>query len=511
MRMKLFRSIFLTILSAVLLILAFPQADLGMLSWFGLVPLMLAIDGKSCRASFGWSYLTGLVFFWGTFYWFVHVTWIGTFFLMAYLALYFGLFGWGYWCLNRLREKDQASSWLSVCQPLMLAALWVSLEFIRGHFLSGFDWASLGHSQYKNTVLIQIADMTGVYGVTFVVVAVNAVIKMLISDWRTPRRRRAVVAAVVCLLFLTGVRYYGAVRLTELSGSTRESWRIAVVQANILQSLKSDARQWPDNFDQHARLTLEAAKDRPDLIIWPETALPGYMWEDDVFIQELRSISRGLDTPVLFGAVTARDHLYFNSALLTADGHESATYDKMHLVPFGEYIPLKRFFPSLIADMIPFEDFSAGDQPVIFEVTKGQRVLKLSTLICFEDTLARSARRFASRGTELLVNITNDGWFRDTGAPFLHMQAALFRAVENRRWLVRAANTGVSCSIDPAGRIVDVIDESGRKTFVKGWKIFTVQPRDEETFYMKYGDLFAGLCMIGTGAGILAGLRRRKA
>ena len=171
----------LSILSGILLIFAFPQTDWWMLSWIGLIPMLFALDGKSARQSFGLAYLAGLIFFWGTMYWFIHVTWVGAFFLIAALSVYFGLFGLGYWWLMSappLCERgDRGEFCRGIWRPFMVAALWVCLEFLRGHLFSGFDWASLGHSQYKNLWMIQIADITGVYGISFLVVFFNLTLK----------------------------------------------------------------------------------------------------------------------------------------------------------------------------------------------------------------------------------------------------------------------------------------------------------------------------------------------
>ncbi|PIW60139.1 MAG: hypothetical protein COW13_03960, partial [Candidatus Omnitrophica bacterium CG12_big_fil_rev_8_21_14_0_65_50_5] len=353
--------------------------------------------------------------------------------------------------------------------------------------------------------------------------------------------------AAVCLAALLLSVGYGIIRLQHFQKLSADQWRVAVVQANVPQDLKGEATEWPENFDRHAKLTFEAAKQNPDLIIWPETSLPGYMWETDVFIKEIRRMAQNLHIPILVGAVTQEDGDYFNSAvLIAADGSAGGQYDKIHLVPFGEYVPLRGFLPKTWESWIPVEDFSSGKEYKIFSLSKVSlrgaatflggdeaifndeiaslpavarndsrkktlvmtQSLKLSALICFEDTLPRLVSRFAAEGAQVLVNITNDGWFKDTKAPFLHLQAAVFRTVENRRWLLRAANTGVSCAIDPSGRITDVVrDSSGKKTFISGWKIFTINSRQEKTFYRTYGDVFVFVCF-GVAGLSLAGFRR---
>lgn len=517
---KINKPVVLSILSAILLILAFPQTDWWLLSWIGLVPLLFALDGKSARQSFGLAYLAGLIFFWGTMYWFVHVTWVGAFLMIAALSVYFGLFGLGYFYISRWslvhrpsQTNDERQTTNDVIKNICIAALWVCLEFLRGHLFSGFDWACLGHSQYKNLWMIQIADITGVYGISFVIVFFNLTLKDMWNSFRRGARPCAFLKCVVCVCLLCLVLGYGWFRLKNVLKSAGDPWRIAIIQANIAQDLKSSETEWPDNFDRHMRLMLEAAAEKPDLIIWPETSLPGYMWETDVFIREIKNVARKLGIPILLGAVTEHHGKYFNSSLLiSADGTVAAQYDKIHLVPFGEYVPFRNFIPRTIADWIPVEDFSSGKRLEVFSVPGKKETLKLSTLICFEDTLARLARRFSLEGAQLLVNMTNDGWFKDTKAPFLHLQTAVFRTVENRRALVRAANTGVSCAISPTGKITDCIqDDQGRKTFIEGWKIFTVSPYIGKTFYMRYGDIFAYMCFGILAAGFIMAGRRRAA
>jgi len=529
--------------------------------WVALVPLLFALDGKSLRASFGYAYLTGFVFFAAMFYWFIHVTWVGALLLIAYLALYFGVFGAGYWYLNRLllkRENSVGAIHELPLRSICLAALWVSLEFIRGHLFSGFDWAGLGHSQYKNLVLIQIAEITGVSGISFLIVFVNLTLKDILTNYfrkggplwspgtgqaQGPALTGLAVNGTVCVVLLLLFVGYGIIRLQHFQKLSTDQWRVAVVQANVPQDLKGEMTEWPENFDRHAKLTFEAAKQNPDLIIWPETSLPGYMWETDVFIKEIRRMAQQLGIPILVGAVTQEYGKYFNSAvLISADGSAGGSYDKIHLVPFGEYVPLRGFLPRTWESWIPVEDFSSGKKYKIFSLSKVSlrgaggdaaifndeiaslptvarndsrkktlvmtQSLKLSALICFEDTLPRLVSRFADEGAQVLVNITNDGWFKDTKAPFLHLQAAVFRTVENRRWLLRAANTGVSCAIDPSGRITDAVsDSSGKETFISGWKMFIVNPHQEKTFYMACGDVFVFVCF-GVAGLSLAGFRR---
>lgn len=491
-----------SILSAVCLVLAFPKTDFWPLAWIGLVPLLRGLDGQTPLRAFARAYVCGILFFGGTLYWLVHVTLPGMLLLVAYLAVYFGLFGIGYNFFNH-----SGTAW----KPFGIASLWTLLEFIRAHFLTGFGWASLGYSQYKNLLFIQSADLTGVYGVSFLVVLVNLLFKEMFDGiYKTsPAQRVKITASLIApVLVLALASGYGAVRLVAArQEQTRPAPQasIAVVQANIPQSMKWYEPAWPDIMARYKILTEAAAKEKPDLIIWPETSYPGILWEDKGLFDELRGFVARLGVPLLIGSIVHEDGHYYNTAiLLSKDGEILRQYKKIHLVPFGEYLPLRFFFPFL-ADIVPIADFTAGEEDTVFELSgrgkQGKPRRSFSVLICFEDTLAGLARQFVRQGAGLLVNMTNDAWFQDTKAPFMHAQASVFRSIENRRAMVRAANTGVSCFIDASGRVVkSVQDQHGKRTYVPGYTIANVRFDRQKTFYTRRGDvfiLFCAACLIG--------------
>ena len=494
------------VLSAVCLVLAFPKTDLWPLAWVGLIPLLRDLDGQTPLRAFARAYLCGILFFGGTLYWLIHVTLPGMFLLVAYLASYFGFFGIGYIFLNRLK-----TAW----KLLGIASLWTLLEFIRAHFLTGFGWASLGYSQYKNLVLIQVADLIGVYGVSLGIVLANLLFKEILDGIRKDPRARKLKftrSLTVPALILALALGYGALRLAVVRRAQNQpapQATIAVIQANIPQPMKWYEPAWPDILARYKILTAAAAKENPDLIIWPETSYPGILWEDEELFDELQKFVAGLGVPLLVGSIVHEDDHYYNTAiLLSKDGEILRRYKKIHLVPFGEYLPLRFLFPFL-AHIVPIADFIAGKEYTVFEVPGGDTQRSFSVLICFEDTLGDLARQFVRQGAGLLVNMTNDAWFHDTKEPFMHAQASVFRSVENRRALVRAANTVVSCFIDASGRVTKAVaDEYGKKTYVPGYGIAKVRFDRQKTFYTRYGDVFVLVC-----AGYLAGLliaRKRK-
>lgn len=500
-------SIWLCLCSFSLLVLAFPQTDVWIFSWVALVPFLLALDGKRPITSFFIGYFLGILFFAGTLYWFVYVTRLGASLLILYFGIYFAFFGLGY----RLFSRQSI-----LAKIIFLPSLWVGLEFIRGHLFTGFGWVNLGHSQYKILPLIQIADSTGVFGISFLIVAVNVLLKEWLGakagEADSIRKQRFLSAVIVSSLLILTVGY-GFYRLgTKVS---RETVSVAVIQANTPQELKWQKSAWPSIMKTYLDLTREAAGENPDIMIWPETAFPGFIWEAPQLFLDLRSFIAQLKVSLLLGVVTQLNDAYYNSALLIdRDGEVIVQHDKLHLVPFGEYVPLRKVFPFL-SDIAPIGDFNAGDKFTLFPVLSRESEAKspagfFSVLICFEDTVPEISAGFVRAGANLLINITNDAWFHDTKEPFLHMQDAVFRAVENRKYLIRAANTGVSCFIDSRGRVINRVENKDKKaTYVSGYKIERVGLNNQKTFYTKYGDVFTYLCFGSILWGMVAIIRRR--
>ena len=480
---------------------------------------MFVLDGKKPASAFRWATVCGLLFFTGTLYWFFHITrWfsvvgaVGIVLLLLYLSLYFGLFGLAYSLFSRQRPFHKL---------FLLPSVWVALEFIRAHLFTGFDWASLGHTQYTNLPIIQIADMTGVFGISFIVMMLNVLIKELLTASFVNKTFQA--QKTVPLLMWTPavsvgfVLTYGMFRLTpstdqDHSGS---NYSVAVIQANIPQEVKWEKEAWNGIMEKYVSLTRQALLHDPDLIIWPETSYPGYLWEDKELFVQLQAFVRSIKTPLLFGSVLKEERNYYNSAiLLSINGDIAQIYRKTHLVPFGEYLPLRNALPFL-SNLVAIGDFTAGDQWTTFSPLSAQlgdqNDHPFSVLICFEDTVARLSRQFVKQGARLLVNITNDAWFGYSKAPFMHLQSAVFRTIENRRSLVRAANTGVSCFIDQWGQTTNCVKKDigteKQKTYISGYAIANVDFNEKMTFYTKFGDVFTILCF---GCILLGIIRREK-
>ncbi|MBU4251642.1 MAG: apolipoprotein N-acyltransferase [Candidatus Omnitrophica bacterium] len=488
------KSIFLSFLSGLFLSLSFSSFNLWLFAWCGFIPLFVALENKSLRQSFITAYLCGIVFWSLTIYWLIHVTLLGQIILVLYLAIYFGLFG----CVIYF------SRFLPVYRRLFfLPASWVLLEYLRSYLFTGFPWALIGLSQYKNLPIIQIADITGAWGVCFLVVLANTALYLFL------RRHSGIKILFIPILILFLSLGYGAMRLSYKpeNCSDKEQLKISVVQGNIPQDLKWDKRAAAFIQSRYKELTVKAAAQRPALIIWPEASVPGLWGRDDAEFAQVFSLAGQLDTNLLVGAVSYLNQNYFNSALFINHlGSPAATYSKLHLVPFGEYIPLKNIFPFLetiapIGDIQPGREYTLFKQPANFGV-----------LICFEDLFPELSREFIKRGARFLVNITNDAWYKEGSAPYQHFAASVFRSVENRVYLARAANTGISGFIDPAGRILGVVrNDQGKEIFVEGYYSQSIcLAAGRRTIYNRYGDFFVVFCLLLDAGVIISILINKK-
>ena len=512
----------LTVMSAVLLILSFPGFNFWIFAWAAFIPLFFAIEGLKPLKAFFICYLTGFLFFLGTIYWLIHVTLPGMIVVVAYLALYFGFFGL---IINNYlrttndpeplttfgfgaRERRTANHSLLFTIP----AAWVALEWVRTHALTGFGWNLLGYSQSFNLPAIQIADMSGAYGVSFIIMMFNAAIYMFIRHFKV--YKEAYVPMAVTVITLAVIFGYGIFRLNN--AFTGERLKVAIVQGSIPQYEKWDSRFTDMILSRYEGLTKKAALEKPDLVIWPETSIPGFVENEENLSSYVKDIVAGINTPLFAGAPRYEEikggASYYNSAFLfLKDGSAGGHYDKMHLVPFGEYVPFKNlfFFVHKFAPR-PIGDFTAGKDFKVFQfllqrTSKDQnyswKLIKkvgFSCLICFEDVFPDLARQFAGRNTDFLVNITNDGWFGKSSAAYQHAQASIFRAVENRTNVLRAANTGLSCFIDQKGRLTASVTEDGKDLFVPGFKVHEIILSRTRTVYTVYGDVFAYACILFT-------------
>lgn len=490
--------------SAILLTLAFPGTGLDWLCWVALVPLIVAVHGTAPKRSFYLGLTAGVVHFVSLLYWIVPtirtyggiplVLCIFVLLLLAfYLALYVGLFSVGLTLFNG------NSLGVSLWMPLWAGALWVGGEYLRASLFTGFPWGLLGHCLYERTTLIQVADLTGVYGISFVIVMVNATLARL---WILAREKsslrdqvRAVALAMVpCLLALVFMFSYGRMRQAEvaLAMDGAERTMVSVVQGNISQTDKWDVEYMESTVDTYCDLALRAAEGNPDLIVWPETALPFYYGLEMEMSDRVDRCFRDSRTWSIVGSPALEEnngeYKYYNRAyMIDRFSFPRGHYDKVHLVPFGEYVPLGRYLPFIGKLTAQAGEFSSGDkESPPLEYGSGSAGM----LICFEVVFPGLARNMTNRGANLLVTITNDAWFGRTSAPVQHFSMAVFRAVENRRAVVRAANTGISGFIDPLGKIYDATDLYTQAVITR-----SLAHGEIVTLYSLVGDWFAMICL----------------
>jgi apolipoprotein N-acyltransferase len=483
------------ILSAFLLVISYPQIQCWPLAWVAFAPLFFIFDQSKLKGAFGWGYLFAFLFFFGTLGWLVSVTYPGTILLCLYLSLFPAFFGLGFVYFQKLPL---------IPRVFVLASLWATLEFVRATLFTGFGWVTVGHSQYKNLLLVQIADIIGLYGISFLVILVNLFVfetLRMVFQKKMEHREDLRRLQYTILAILMGCLFYGLWTFTHTHFTSIV--KVSVVQPNIAQEIKWDERYMPSIVKKTLDLSDQAAQSHPDLILWPETSLPGVFSEEPAYVEQIQLKALDLKMPILMGAILNEKDHYYNAAILIAkDGKMIEHYNKIHLVPFGEFLPLRPML-GWLNRYIGLEDFTSGDKYTLFPI-KGH---KFGVLICFEDALNDLWRDFTKSGAEVMMNITNDAWFLDTKEPFLHLQGAVFECLMNKRSLIRAANTGVSGFIDPLGRIVELAhDAKGKKTFVTAVDTAEVPLNNTITFYTKYADVFTSLCFVC----ILWGLRLRR-
>jgi len=444
------------------------------------------------------GYLCGLVFFWGAFSWLTTVTGFGWFILAFYMALYPAAWG-AYLGLASPMAGDFTRSGPNLRLALLGAAAWVGLEWVRGWLFSGFGWNNLGTALYRNLPFIQIAEYTGVGGLSFLLVFTNLIavitVRRFIQEIRAVRLRPhwdfSLTMVLIAAVFLFGVRAL----FTPRDDAGEIPLRVASLQPNIPQEEKFDPRHEEKILRQLSDLTEVALAWEPQLLLWPEAATPRELYADAASFSFVYGIARRHEVNFLLGTldIDPQRRLYNIAALITERGERTQTYRKQHLVPFGEYIPFRESFPLfawIVGDLVP-SDFAAGAEPQVLDLRNPE--LKLGPLICFEDTLGELTRGCVRAGAQCLVNLTNDGWFLQSAAARQHLANALFRAVENRRPLLRCTNTGVTAFIDPLGRITREIETP----FAEGLLTDVVKVPGADaplTYYTRHGERFSKAC-----------------
>jgi apolipoprotein N-acyltransferase len=531
--------------SGLLYAACFPPFGYTWLCWVCLTPLIAAIwfSGENSRRR--WlrdlllGYVAGFAFFWTIFSWLTTVTVPGWFLLPFYMGLYFAF--WGWFCgLLRSRTAVHAAgsppavsrhapvnkwtqmlgaagkessapqspwlkSWHNLLLAFLLACVWTAMEWMRSWLLSGWGWNGLGVALHGNWPVIQIAEFTGVAGLSFVVafttvIAVTTVLRLILeARHHVMRPHYDVTLTMAAIVGLLAFGWHAA--KTPLPS---KPVRVAAIQSNIPRAEKFDPQFTQKIFDQFTRLSSVALQSNPppELLVWPESSMPGPVLQDEATNQFVMDFAATTGTDILLGTIDVDGGNDYNAALLVSDGGRSVQlYRKLHLVPFGEYVPGRHAFPLLariVGDQVP-GDFAVGTDYTVFRLTNSD--VRAAPLICFEDTIGELVRRFVlpangEIGANLLVNVTNDGWFQESAGSRQHLANAIFRCVEMRRPMVRAANTGVTCFVNEFGRVTQILQDETGNTFAEGVLIgeVNVPTGGDLTFYARHGELFAKSC-----------------
>jgi apolipoprotein N-acyltransferase len=538
----------LVLMSAVLQILIFPLPDLYFLDWAAVAPLLIALlrarepDTLQLLAgvkllparpgqAFLLAYACGILWYAGTCYWIYNTMrqygGVGTlaaagllFLFCLYLAIYHGVFGLLISLLARPDVGDATNPFSR--RALLLAPFaWVAVELARTR-ITGFPWNLLGISQVDNIPLAHIATVTGVYGLSFEIMVVNtalaAAFVLRTSRGERSKRKPLLLATAAAIVVLQAGRLISPPALPTDHTARLVQQNIPVLQGGdwtkeyfegTLRDLGRISLSAPDPnvTGQDQPPAASAPSVRPDLIVWPESPAPFYS-TDPMFRDTVSNIARQAQTWMLVGSLGIRNagetperatELFNSASLVDPAGEWVGRYNKMHLVPFGEYVPFKRVFGFAGGLTKEVGDFSPGTSRAALLAGN-----KLGVFICYESIFPDEIRQLAANGAEVFVNISNDGWYGDSGAYAQHLKQARMRAVENDRWLLRDTNTGVTASFDPYGRVVSSIPRKVRAALDAPYAITNVT-----TFYTRHGDWFAYLCAIISVAGLLLHFRFR--
>jgi apolipoprotein N-acyltransferase len=505
----------LAILSGALLALSFPKFGHPAFAWIALAPLLVALAARrhSARRALGLGLMTGAIYFAGTLYWLVEtMTTFGglstplAVFAAALLIAYLSLFPAAFAVIQARLLRAFGTSWL-----LFAPLVWVATEMGRTYVLDGFPWELLGYSQVTVLPIAQIASVVGVYGLSALVALISAAAAFAAVD-RSPRRWR-VAAGVAVVVVGTGL--WGAMRIRN-SALTRAGSpiRVAVLQGNIPIDEKWDPRMRGPILDRYIGMTREAIGRNAQFVLWPESSTPLPYEEDVAGGDAIRRLARQAKITLLIGSDQVEPvkpvplqkppppRSYNAAYLIQPDGSTGAIYRKIHLVPFGEYVPFGRllsFVGPLVAAVADFAPFTPGTEPIVLPVQNH----KVSTAICYEVIYASLMRSFVTHGSEMLTTITNDAWYGWSSAAYQHWEQASLRSIEEGRYLARAANTGISGFVDPYGRVLQRSNMFQSAVMAEDLRFIS-----DRTIYSRIGDLVGWLSVAATLAALLLTCRK---
>jgi apolipoprotein N-acyltransferase len=487
------KKITLCIIAALLAVCAFPKMNLFFLVWVAFVPLIFVIIRSGLKGSFFYGLISGFVFNAVGLYWIVPMLKFNTVSyvqsltaacaLWVYLALYWGI--WGL-CLNfsqnTLRKTFKNYLYSNTFIIFFGSCMWVLLEYIRTYFLTGFPWMIIGYSQFKFTEIIQIAEFTGVYGVSFLIMFCN----LCFYFWISTRKGNKYLCTALALI--TTVSIFGVVRTHKFKFFGNQEFTVSIVQPNVDQDRKWDQFYKNDILSNLKEYAFKIAESKTDLVVWPETVLPGQIPEDEQLYESAKYMVKTAGGFNIIGsAYNDKDYGHFNAVLAFNESGSDyeAVHKKNHLVPFGEYIPFRNLLSRFFGVLNQMGDSNKGQDTDVFDNGK----IYAGAIICSENFFPDISRSFVLSGAKVLTSHTNDAWFFDTAAPHQHFIMNIFRAVETRKAVIVSANSGISGIIEASGVITEKTASSESMLLIGKFL-----QNDFKTCYTKYGDLFVNMC-----------------
>ncbi|MFC1651160.1 apolipoprotein N-acyltransferase [Candidatus Latescibacterota bacterium] len=463
-----------TLISAIILGCAYPPVGLGFLAYVGLIPMIFVLRSMTTRQVLLWSFVMGLIFHVITVSWIRHITWIGMVFSVIALSFFYTLpFIFSKPIIKIYPKKG------ILLFPFAVAGF----EWIRSFDVLAFPWMILGNSQTYYPRLIQFADITSAYGVSFWVAMINVSVYFLIM------RRTFSRWIFLVLLFVLPFMYSWAVINAGQDGTKKIT--VALIQGNVFPDQKWGLGKQFWNLQLYEDMSIEAMAEHPDLIVWPETATPVYLLETASFRHMVQSLVDSINVPILTGtpSIDYKSEKKWNSAAYFLPGQfEVERYDKINLVPFGESIPFNSIFPALNKIQLGQANWDKGSKPVVFS---SPELPPFNVAVCFESIFPDLIRKFVIRGSRFIVVITNDVWFGPYSSPIQHAMISSLRAIEFHLPVVRCANTGISMVIDRYGRVTDKT-----KTFERDILIGDITPGTKKTVYARFGNIFSLFCLV---------------
>ncbi|MPZ16521.1 MAG: apolipoprotein N-acyltransferase [Luteitalea sp.] len=505
----------MALLSGLLLTLSFPKFGHPVFAWIALTPLLVSVASpavwarESSLRAWMLGLVTGFAYFAGTIYWTADVlavygelSRIVSILLAALLVAYLALFPAAFALI--VARVAVASGTAVAC--LTAPAVWVASEWMRGVLLSGFPWVLLGYSQTDVLSIAQLASVTGVYGLSGLAAASSAALAWVVCS----RKRHAWAALGLVGVVVLFVALWGRARIASNEWTAKgQRLMVGIVQGNVPQDQKWDRAHAVEIFDRYLRMSRQAVRDGATLVVWPESSTPFMLEEDPVGRRLIAEVASEGGADMLIGSseVVRGDGTtprYYNAAFMVSPRavNETPVYRKMHLVPFGEYVPFRQllFFARPLVEGVG--DFTPGEAVTLLPIRRG----RVSTAICYEIIFPPLVREAVVRGSELLTTITNDAWYGDSSAPYQHFEQARLRSIEQGRYLVRAANTGISGIVDPYGRVVTRTPLFQPRVAVGEVRLIT-----DRTLYSRIGDLFAYACLLLTALVVVISVKPRAA